>query len=142
VHFPKNVGRIPISFHSVIIIVIISLTAITVLVITNRIYFLKQQLETLTSEPPKEKEVLLPAKETEVELESENKTEYFKLPLEQIVVIKSASNCIEVHYLECEKLHKRLIRNTLKSMEELLAAYPEMIRCHRSFIVNKNISTA
>lgn len=138
--FARYVGRIPVTFHIVIIIVIISITAAAVLVVINRIYYLKQQLELLKTETPAKEHVTPLSEETEkeIELESENKTEYFKLPAGQLVLIKSASNYIEVHYLEDNKLHKKLIRNTLKSTEESLAAYPEMIRCHRSCIVNKN----
>lgn len=134
--FARYVGRIPITFHTVIILVIISITAASVLVVINRIYLLKIQVENLKSTEPERVEIKVPAT-TEIEFESENKTDYFKLLPEQIVLIRSASNYIEVHYLEAEELHKKLIRNTLKSTEETLSAYPEMIRCHRSFIVNK-----
>ena len=74
----------------------------------------------------------------EIEFESENKTDYFHLFLEQLILIKSANNYIEVIYKKEGSINKKLIRNTMKSTENLLKKYKDMIRCHRSCIVNKN----
>ncbi|WP_347839484.1 LytTR family DNA-binding domain-containing protein [uncultured Draconibacterium sp.] len=136
--FARYVGRIPMTFPIVINIVIISITAAAVVVLTNQFYLLKkkvQQLETANNEPNATEPVEVPA---EIEFESENKTEYFTLFLEQVILIKSANNYIEVIYKQNEEVKKKLIRNTMKSTESLLKNYPEIIRCHRSCMVNKN----
>jgi len=136
--FARYVGQIPITFHITIIIVIISITAAAVLVVTNRIYLLKLETEKLPEKLPAEPVAQPSAKKPEIEFESENKTDYFQLPADQVLLVKSASNYVEIVYRKDEKLHTKLIRNTLKSTEKLLSRYPEMIRCHRSYIVNKN----
>ncbi|WP_297085677.1 LytTR family DNA-binding domain-containing protein [uncultured Draconibacterium sp.] len=136
--FARYVGRIPMTFPIVINIVIISITAAAVVVLTNQFYLLKkkvQQLETANNESNATEPVEVPA---EIEFESENKTEYFTLFLEQVILIKSANNYIEVIYKQNEEVKKKLIRNTMKSTESLLKNYPEIIRCHRSCMVNKN----
>jgi len=138
--FAKYVGRIPITFHVVIIILIITLCAIAAIIIVTEFHSLKQQVENLSessdiSEPDDGKEI---EEDVEIEFESENKSEYFHLFLQQIMLIKSANNYIEVIYKQGDRISKRLIRNTLKTTEELFSKYPSMIRCHRSFIINKN----
>ena len=135
--FARYVGKVPISFLTVILIVIISIVAASVIVTINRIYMLKLQVEELKS-AVLEKLGKLPQKNARIEFDSVNKNEYFRLLADQLVLIKSASNYIEIYYKEENKLQKKLIRNTLKSTEQLLSKHPEIIRCHRSFMVNKN----
>ncbi len=137
--FARYVGEIQISFHSVIIIVLISAAAMVILIIINEFRFLKSQVKQLNELAgiTREYETGL-GKDVEIEFESENKSEYFKLTLEQIMLIKSASNYIEVIYKNNDKISKRLIRNTIKNTEEFFSKYPSLVRCHRSCIVNKN----
>lgn len=139
VFFAKYVGKIPITFHIVIIIVIISICAVVTMIVINEFYFLKNQVRELRAAAHLDEEEEAATEENaEIEFESENKTEYFHLFLEQIMLIKSASNYIEVIYKDGEKVSKKLIRNTMKNTEALLAKYPAMVRCHRSCMVNKN----
>ena len=136
--FARYVGKTPITFLTVIIIVIISITAASVIVVINRIYMLKLQVEELKAAIPEKKtEIKVQAENQWIEFDSENKNEYFRLFPDQLILIRSASNYIEVYYKEENKLLKKLIRNTLKSTEQLLSKNPEIIRCHRSFMVNK-----
>jgi hypothetical protein len=136
--FARYVGRLPITFPIAINIVIISITASVVVVITNQFYLLKKKVQKL--EPAAEEVIKNELMETpkEIEFESENKTEYFTLFLEQLILIKSANNYIEVIYKHNDEIKKKLIRNTMKTTENLLQKYPEIIRCHRSCMVNKN----
>ncbi|WP_346859032.1 LytTR family transcriptional regulator DNA-binding domain-containing protein [uncultured Draconibacterium sp.] len=136
--FAKYVGRIPISFHIAIIIVIISISAAVILVVFNQFYLLKKKLEELSTETPAQKVEPNAVENPKIEFQSENKSEYFHLFLNEIVLIKSANNYIEVVYKTDNKLSKKLIRNTLKNTEALFAKHDEMVRCHRSCIVNKN----
>lgn len=71
-----------------------------------------------------------------VELLSENKTEKIELHITDLVLIKSADNYIELYYKEAEQIKKKLIRNTLKNVEEQLNKYNVFIRCHRTSLVN------
>jgi len=136
--FARFVGRVPITFHIVIIIVIITLCAVAALVLVTEFHSLKKQLEDLSPSESEEEDETGLEEPAEIEFDSENKSEYFHLLTEQIIFIKSANNYIEVVYKSDDKVSKRLIRSTLKSTEDLLSKYPQMIRCHRSFIVNKN----
>ncbi len=138
VFFSRYVGKITVTFHVVTIIVIISLTATVILVVINEFQFLKEQIRNFSGSSTKTDDEIISKENVEIEFESENKSEYFHLFLEQIILIKSADNYIEVIYKQEEKINKRLIRSTLKITEELFSKYPAMVRCHRSCIVNKN----
>jgi len=137
--FARYVGQTRITFQIAILIVIISITGCSVMVVINQFYLLRNQIEKLTAQlsgdDDQDDDEEIPS---EIEFESENKTEYFTVFAEQIILIKSANNYVEVIYKQDDKAHKKLIRNTLKNTEKFLSKHKEMLRCHRSCIVNKN----
>ncbi len=69
---------------------------------------------------------------------------------EEIVIYKNdfmyvevVKNNIIIHYYDKNIAETKTIRNTLKSIEDILKNDKTLFRCHRSFIVNtKNIKTA
>lgn len=137
--FARYVGEIRITFHTVIIIVLISMSATVIIIVVNEFRRLNKEVKQLNELTGlKQTDEIIEEKDLEIEFVSENKSEYFKVFLEQIMLIKSASNYIEVIYKTREKISRRLIRNTMKNTEELFSKYPKLIRCHRSCIVNKN----
>jgi len=74
--------------------------------------------------------------DTVIEFESNDRTDRFLLFPEQIILIKSADNYIEIIFKQNDKVSRRLLRSTLKKAELTVVKYPFLIRCHRSFIVN------
>lgn len=56
---------------------------------------------------------------------------------ETIYYIESADNYVVIHYASAGKQEKLMIRNTLKNIEWRFRD-TQLIRCHRSFIVNLN----
>lgn len=56
---------------------------------------------------------------------------------ETIYYIESADNYVIIHYVSAGKKEKLMIRNTLKNIEWRFRD-TQLIRCHRSFIVNLN----
>lgn len=137
--YARYVGRISITFPLAINIVLISLAPIFLLVIIYEYQYLKHRLKTLlnqndfgnTAEQKTDSETLL-------EFESENQREHFTLFPEQIILIRAASNYIEVIYKQKDKVTRRLIRSTLKKTEKQLSNFSFLLRCHRSCIVNSN----
>lgn len=61
------------------------------------------------------------------------------LDSEQILAIKSQGNYIEVYFLNDKKTEKKMLRSTLKEVENILSDFQNFIKVHRSFIVNKNL---
>jgi DNA-binding LytR/AlgR family response regulator len=72
----------------------------------------------------------------EISIFSGNKAEKISLKYNNIIIIKSADNYIEIYYLENNKVEKKLIRNTLKDIESQFMHHSNFIRCHRTSIVN------
>lgn len=137
--YARYVGKIGINFHNAVNIVLISAASVAVLVIINEFKFMKNKFRLLTVQNhdfdiKKTGNVELSG----IEFESENQSERFFLFPEQIILIKSAGNYIEIIYKQNEKVSRRLIRNTLANAEQLLAKFPFLIRCHRSSVVNTN----
>jgi hypothetical protein len=73
-----------------------------------------------------------------IELFSENKADKIMLRSADLVLVRSADNYTEIVYKENEQFKKKLIRNTLRNIEDMLGYYPGFIRCHRTCIVNKD----
>jgi hypothetical protein len=74
-----------------------------------------------------------------ITLSSEDGKEEFTLPIAEVLYLESAANYVELVYKvpNADKPKKMLFRNTMKNIEAMLAAYPQVfLRCHRSFIVN------
>jgi hypothetical protein len=59
----------------------------------------------------------------------------FSVKKENLLYLESAENYVNICYLNKGKVSKFLLRDTLKKMEENFAG-TEIIRCHRSYIVN------
>lgn len=67
---------------------------------------------------------------------SDNKSEKIDLLPEDILLIKSAENYVEIVYKDSQNNRQKMIRTTLRSIEEQLRKYQEFVRCHRTCIIN------
>ncbi len=67
---------------------------------------------------------------------SDNKSESIELYPQEVLLIKSADNYVEIFYLQDNSLKQKLIRTTLKGLESQLKTHGEFLRCHRTCIVN------
>ncbi len=59
----------------------------------------------------------------------------FSVKKENLLYLESTENYVTVCYLNKDKVSKYLLRDTMKKMEENFAG-TEIIRCHRSYMVN------
>ncbi len=71
-----------------------------------------------------------------IQIVSENGREIFENKLENLVLIQSAGNYIEVFYRKDGLIRRQLIRQTLSSVEALLESFREIIKCHRCCLIN------
>lgn len=67
---------------------------------------------------------------------SETKNDKLELLPEYLMLIKSADNYVEIIYKEEDVIKQKLMRNTLKNIQQQLRKYPEFVRCHRTCIIN------
>lgn len=59
----------------------------------------------------------------------------FSVKLENFLYLESADNYVNIYYLDKNKTARFTLRNTIKRLEESLKG-TEIIRCHRSYMVN------
>lgn len=59
----------------------------------------------------------------------------FSVRTNDLLIIESTDNYVSVFYILQNKVQRKLLRNTLKHLEEMLKENA-IIRCHRSFMVN------
>lgn len=59
----------------------------------------------------------------------------FSVKREDLLYLEAADNYILIHYLDGDKQLKYMIRTTLKRIEQEFSA-KNLVRCHRSFIIN------
>lgn len=71
-----------------------------------------------------------------IEFISGYNAENLNLLIADIAFIKSADNYVEIAYNEDGVFRKKLLRNTLKNIEQQLTPYKSFLRCHRICIVN------
>lgn len=83
-----------------------------------------------------EKELHPTVKPTSVEFSGENEGDKLVLTLEKVLYVQSSGNYIEVVYNEGQHVNKSILRNSISSIEELLASYDNVYRCHRKYLVN------
>lgn len=67
---------------------------------------------------------------------SENKKDKLTIPRSSILLISSAGNYSEIFYERNGRLEKVLLRNRISNLEAALSEFPEIIRCHRKYIIN------
>lgn len=141
VFYIRYVGKVDISFYFVFKMALICLAPLIIIRINAKFQLLLDQVKIITAQRNDllrntEKNVV---KESPIiEILSEVRNETLKLKLADVILVNSADNYINVVYRDNEKIERKLIRNTLKSIELLFKSYPDIIRCHRTCLINKN----
>jgi|GEM_PF-4759605 len=75
-------------------------------------------------------------------LPSDNQNDRFRIKISQIICFQTFDNYLKVIFLtESNKLDSKLVRSSLKKMQQQLDS-ELLIRCHQSFLINKNFITA
>jgi hypothetical protein len=91
-----------------------------------------------------EARALSPSKKTEMQVlpitirSDSSKDPDITIELNGFLYAESGNNYCEVHFVENNQVRKRLIRLNLKGLESQLHSFPNIIRCHKSYIVNKD----
>ncbi len=118
-------------------IILISIFAISILVILNQNRLMKlnvNQALTLNQKLSSK----LNTGHNSVFFESKYKKDSITLTVNSIRVIKSAGNYIEIYFFENGEMSKHFVRSTFVYAEKLLENYNFIFRCHRTYLVNTN----
>lgn len=89
----------------------------------NNALHLKQFQQNISAKPNADKRIIVPA--------SQN---IFFLKPEEVIMIKAESSYSEIHLIDRSKI---IASKNLKHFEEVLADNEHFIRCHKSYIINK-----
>lgn len=133
------IGRIQLSVPVLFRIVLLGLVPVAILVVVNQFqlikFYLQRAIDKNKQDGKQGQDVL---DYNEIEFFPDGKSKPLNIPLQDIILIKSANNYIEVFCYQNNELKKYLIRNTLKYGEHLLKPYGNVVRCHRNCLINAN----
>jgi DNA-binding LytR/AlgR family response regulator len=73
-----------------------------------------------------------------ISFSSETGSENLKFLVAEVAYIKSADNYVEIFYHEGDGFKKKLLRNTMRGIEQQIKPYSNFVRCHRVCIVNSH----
>lgn len=73
-----------------------------------------------------------------VTLMGDNQGETLTLEPEQVRYLAAADNYVQVFFVKNGAPQSKMLRATLRKMEDTLAAWPQFFRCHRTYLVNLN----
>ncbi len=79
-----------------------------------------------------------PGERQSIEISGSTGGDYLKLFEDELLFIKSEDNYCSIHFILDNNVNSKLIRVTLKNIESQLKTRSQYIRCHRSYIINKD----
>jgi len=136
----RFVGSVDITFHVMVKVVFISLLPPLILRIYNLFLDLTIQNEQLIRENQqlkRDKYAFNASRSPRtVTFISDNRAGNLNFQVDDIVMFRSADNYVQIIYKDQQTTRKKLLRNTLKNIEQQLEPFTGMIRCHRTCIVN------
>jgi len=71
-----------------------------------------------------------------IQIPSLNKSEKINIELDCFLAAKAVENYVELYSFQEGKLEKKIVRNTLKNIEDVFYNSSSVQRCHRSYLVN------
>ena len=122
-----------------IITVVIGLIPVTVLIITKQKYLLKKYLNSANdfnkSLDQNKSETIT---NQIIRFYADNEKDFIEFDTNDFYYIESSGNYIELYIYNENKIIRKTYRSTLKRTLEYFTETPEIIQCHRAFIVNAN----
>ena len=76
---------------------------------------------------------LIPVNDDVLVFKGENRLDILKISKTDLVCISNAQNYVEIFYLENDKLHSKLIRSSLKKVQD---DFSFLVQIHRSHLIN------
>ena len=141
----STISFIDLLLNLTISAIIIGLIPSSIVVWANYTIKLKENLKQAEQHNKKLQEILQSQKDddTTISIPSDNKTETIQFNIMHLLFIKSDGNYVEVYIKENNQAKRLFHRASLRTIENKLSSYPNIIRTHRSYIVNcQNIQSS
>ncbi len=97
---------------------------LSILIVLRWFLFKAKSLAAIVENVPERKKIIL---------NGDNKLDTLQIFWEDLVSVSSADNYVEVSYLNNNLLQKKLLRSTLKKIEQ---QHPNLLKVHRSHLIN------
>ncbi|MCB2195477.1 MAG: LytTR family transcriptional regulator [Bacteroidetes bacterium] len=124
-----------ISFQ--VITLTVAIIPITVLIVSKQKYLSKKHSHSANDVNKKlAKESTETHINQKIKIFADNLKDFIEVDISDFLFIESSGNYIEVHYLENDKDVRKTLRNTIKNSLNFFEDIPEVLQCHRAFIVN------
>lgn len=130
-------GVFSFSLYILFKILIISIIPISILIPYNRNRLLRKHLQSALELNRYLEEKAHPSPKI-IHLKSDYEKDSLSIDANKLLYIHSASNYIEVYWLENKNIRSQMVRCTLTSAEVAVREYPFIFKCHRAYIVNIN----
>jgi len=140
VFYIRFVGQINITFIIVVRLVFISLSLpvaihLKFMIESHQVRLKKLLLDNSTLQS-KLKQFSESYSNKHIEIISDNESDNFRIQVSEIVYVKSADNYVEIGYHDAGTVNKKMVRSTLRNVEQQLAEFNNFIRTHRTSLVN------
>jgi len=134
--FYKRGFDIYLLFTSFVDVLTIATLPIFVFVLLAERFLMIKNLKTAQKISEQIQEYKMPENDSIIAFHFENEKNKFEIALKDLICIEANDNYSAFYYFKDNVQKKELFRTTLKRIEEQLNRNDEVIRCHKSFIVN------
>jgi len=132
--YARLTGLYELNFPTLIRILLFGIIPVSLLIVINQNRLLKMSLRSAEGSLDASTAVM-------VNFPSKYKRGNAQVNLHDLVMIHSAQNYIEIYWKDGEQLQKIMVRNTLGNAMKQVKRFPNIIRCHRTCIVNMKYVT-
>ena len=73
-----------------------------------------------------------------IQILSESQTDNIEIHPDDLMMIRSADNYVNIIYKDGEQVKRKMLRNTITNIQSRLRKYPQFLRCHRTCIINSH----
>lgn len=140
IFYIRFVGQVSVTFNIVVRVVFICLSLPVTFYLKFRIESYQVRLKKYLHETRLMQEKLKQFSESysqkHIEIVSDNESDNFRIQVSEIVYVKSADNYVEIGYHDEGIVKKKMVRNTLRNIEQQLSEFNNFIRTHRTGLVN------
>ena len=114
----------------------VALIPITVLIISKQKYLLRKHIDSANSLNKNLQEKSNQVQNSTIRFFADNEKDFVEFDINDFYYIESSGNYIEIHLLMEDKIIRKTFRSSLKRGLDFFIEIPEVIQCHRAFIVN------
>ncbi len=121
------------------ITLVVGLIPITILIITKQKYLLRKYINSANDvNRSLEEEKVEIFQNKHIRFFADNEKDFIEFNNDDLYFIESSGNYIEIYLLNEDKIIRKTYRSALKRALDFFDDTPEIVQCHRAFIVNTN----